>query len=103
MAQRTVDINILDRNLKVACPIGQESALLCAAEELNIRLTKTTSNSKLIATPEQTLLMTALNLANDLLKTKQQLQTEQAKNKQQIALLQSTIEQALIPIKKKQA
>jgi cell division protein ZapA len=102
MTQRTVEINVIDRKLKVACPIGQESALLGAAAELSDRLTIANSN-KSIATPEQAMLMTALNLANDLLRAKQALATEQAENKQKIALLQSTIEQALSPVNKKQA
>jgi len=102
MTQRTVEINVIDRKLKVACPIGQESALLSAAAELSDRLT-TAHNSKSIASPEQALLMTALNLANDLLKAKQKLKTEQKENKQKIALLQSTIEQALASSNKKQA
>lgn len=99
MTQRTVEINVLDRKLKVACPIGQETALLSAAAELSDRLTNL-RNSKSIATPEQTLLMTALNLTNDLLLAKQQLKTEKEENKKKIALLQSTIEQALAPTKK---
>ncbi len=102
MAQRTVEINVTDRKLKVACPVGQESALLSAAAELSERLTNA-SNSKSIATPEQALLMTALNLANELLTTKKQLQTEQKQNQQKITLLQSTIEQALTPPHNKQA
>ena len=102
MTQRTVEINVIDRKLKVACPIGQESALLNAAAELTARLTAA-NGSKSIATPEQTLLMTALNLANDLMVANQKLKTEQEENKQKIALLQSTIEQALSPKSKKQA
>lgn len=102
MTQRTVEINVIDRKLKVACPIGKESALLCAAAELSERLTAA-NNNKSIATPEQALLMTALNLANDLLSANQKLKTEQKENKQKIALLQSTIEQALASTSKKQA
>lgn len=102
MAQRTVEINVADRKLKVACPIGQESALLNAAAELSDRLAKA-SKGKSIATPEQALLMTALNLANDLLSAKKQLESEKKENKQKIALLQSTIEQALTPLQNKQA
>jgi len=102
MTQRTVEINVIDRKLKVACPIGQESALLSAAAELSDRIT-IANNSKSIASPEQALLMTALNLANDLLAANKQLKTEQKENKQKIALLQSTIEQALAPANKKQA
>ena len=100
MAQRTVEINIVDRKLKVACPIGQETALLTAAQELSDRLNKA-SASKVISTPEQTLLMTALNLANDLLKTKQLLKIEQQENQDKIALLQATIEQAISPNNRK--
>jgi cell division protein ZapA len=99
MTQRTVEINVLDRKLKVACPIGKESALLSSAAELSDRLMKV-QNSKSTGTPEQALLMTALNLANDLLATKQQLSAEQKENQHRIALLQSTIEQALAPAKK---
>lgn len=102
MSQRTVEINIIDRKLKVTCPIGQESALLSAAEELTMRLTKA-NKSKSIASPEQAVLMTALNLANELLATKQKLKAEQQENKARIALLQSTIEQAISPSNKKQA
>ncbi|MDP7591848.1 MAG: cell division protein ZapA [Litorilituus sp.] len=102
MAQRTVEITIEDRKLKVACPIGQESALLSSAAELSERLEKANS-TKSIATPEQALLMTALNLTNELLKAQQQLKTEQEENKEKIALLQSTIEQALTPKQSKQA
>jgi len=96
MSQRTVDINIIDRKLKIACPRGQETALLIAAAELTERLTQA-NKKKSIGTPEQTLLMTALNLANDLLKTQQQLANERQENKNKIALLQSTIEQAIYP------
>lgn len=102
MTQRTVEINIIDRKLKVACPIGQESALLGAATELSKRLALA-NNNKSIATPEQALLMTALNLANDLLIAEQKLKTEQKENQQKIVLLQSTIEQALAPNSKKHA
>lgn len=102
MPQRTVEINIVDRKLKVACPIGQETALLTAAQELTNRLEKAGSK-KSISTPEQTLLMTALNLANDLLQAKQALKNEQQDNQAKIDLLQSTIEQALSKDGKKSA
>jgi cell division protein ZapA len=100
MAQRTVEISIVDRKMKIACPHGQETALLSAARELSERLSKA-NLKKTVSTPEQTLLMTALNLANDLLKTQQQLAAQELENKEKIALLQSTIEQALAPISKK--
>ena len=96
MTQRTVEINVLERKLKVACPIGHESALLNAAADLSERLTKA-NQSKHIVSSEQALLMTALNLSNDLLAMKQQIENERIENQQKIALLQSTFEQALAP------
>jgi cell division protein ZapA len=102
MAQRTVEISIVDRKLKVACPHGQETALLSAARELTGRLDKA-NKAKTVSTPEQMLLMTALNLANDLLLTQQKLAAQELENKDKIALLQSTIEHALAPITKKSA
>jgi len=102
MSQRTVEINIIDRKLKVACPIGQETALLSAAAELTLRLSKA-NKSKSIASPEQAILMTALNLTNELLETKQKLKAEQVDHKKKIALLQSTFEQAISSSNKKQA
>lgn len=102
MAQRTVEIDIVDRKLKIACPTGQESALLSAAQELTARL-ENARKSKSVSTPEQNLLMTALNLANDLLKAQKHLRAEKSENQKKIALLQSTIEQALGPINKKSA
>jgi cell division protein ZapA len=102
MSQRTVEIKINDRKLKVACPIGQESALLIAAAELTSRLIKA-NKSKSLASPEQAILMTALNLTNELLASNQKLKAEQLEHKKEIALLQSTIEQAIAPTNKKQA
>ena len=102
MAQRTVEINVVDRKLKVACPVGQESALLSAAEELTMRFNKATSG-KSIATPEQAMLMTALNLTNELLMLKKKIKAEQQEHRRKIALLQSTFEQAMSPASKNQA
>jgi cell division protein ZapA len=47
--------------------------------------------------------MTALNLTNELLATQNKLKAEQQDNKEKIALLQSTIEQAIISTSRKQA
>ena len=94
MSKQTVEIKVIERKLKVACPRGQETALVSAAAELNNRLEKAI-NSDAITTPEQALLITALNLANDLLQCQQQMETERSQTQSKIELLQSTIEQAL--------
>ena len=102
MTSRTVEIKIQERKLKIACPMGKETALLLSAKALSERLDKLSAN-KSINNPEQALIMTALNLANDLLIAEQQLVTQQKNNQQKIALLQETIEQAIAPAMKKQA
>ena len=94
MSKQTVEIKVIERKLKVACPRGQETALVSAATELNTRLEQAIK-SDAIATPEQALLITALNLANDLLQTQQQMETDRNQTQSKIELLQSTIEQAL--------
>ncbi|NQY63288.1 MAG: cell division protein ZapA [Alteromonadaceae bacterium] len=102
MSHQTIEIKVIDRKLKISCPTGQETALVASATELNSRLEKA-SSGKTISTPEQALLLTALNLANDLLKAQQELHKERQENKNKIELLQSTIEHALNNQKNKQA
>lgn len=100
MAQNTVTIEVAKRRLKVACPQGQESALLQAAKEVSERLESTKGNIK---TPEQNMLMVALNLANEMLLAKQAHQHEIEALESKIGLLQSTFEQALQEPKEKSA
>ncbi|MGJ8693414.1 MAG: cell division protein ZapA [Thalassotalea sp.] len=102
MGKSAVSISINGRSLKVGCPSGEESALLAAAKELDNRL------MALIATGhcssyEQALLLTALNLTNDLLKQQNKSAEEKTNYESKVALLQSTIEQALIDQTYKQA
>lgn len=91
-----VEVTIAGKKVKIACPKGQESALFAAASELNKRVEQL-GNSDVINTPEQMMMMVALNLANDLLSVQKAHQEEREENANQIALLQSTIEQALAP------
>ena len=95
MSQHTVAIEIANRKLKVACPVGQETSLLCAAKEVTDRLEIASKSSKATNTPEQAMLMTALNLANDLLELRKEMEREKEDTKSKIELLQSTIEQVL--------
>jgi len=101
MGQQHLEITIADRTLKIACPTGQESSLLAAADELNARILKSNS-STMITTPEQSLLMTALNLSNDLLAAQTQIARERKAYQSKINLLKSTIERAMLENKEKQ-
>jgi cell division protein ZapA len=95
MSQHTVTINVANKRLKIACPAGHESALLQAAEEINKRLEKDTKKSANMKSPEQALVMMSLNLANDLIQARADLEQEREKMQSKIELLQTTIEQAV--------
>ncbi|SEL67001.1 cell division protein ZapA [Colwellia chukchiensis] len=99
MSQHTVTINVANKRLKIACPSGHESALLQAADEINKRLNQVAKQSQAAKTPEQALVMMALNLANDLIQTRAESEQEREKMQSKIELLQATIEQALKPSK----
>lgn len=95
MSQSAVEVNILGKSYKMACPVGQESALTGAADLLNEKLNEMKSRTK-ITKSEQLAVMAALNFCHEL-------KLEQAKNQeytdtmdQRIKMLQSTIENALI-------
>ena len=95
MSQHTVTINVANKRLKVACPAGHESALLQAADEINKRLDLEVKKSSAAKTPEQALVMMSLNLANDLVKARAELEQEREKMQSKIELLQATIELAV--------
>jgi cell division protein ZapA len=97
MSQHNVTIEVANRRLKIACPKGQESALLQSANEVNKRLEQGKKSTK---TPEQAMLMAALNLANDLLDTQKSSEQQLNEMQNKIDLLQETIEQAVNPKKK---
>lgn len=95
MSQNTLTINVAKKSLKIACPIGEESALLAAAHDLSTRYKDTDSKSQLNSSTEQTMLITALNLAHDLKKEQYAFEKEKLTLQSKIELLQSTIKDAL--------
>ena len=94
MAAKTMDIKLLERNYKVACPVGQESALQQAADALNQRLQETKENTQL-TNVEQIAVMTALNLCHEWIQDQKEQSAKTAKLEEKIQLLQATIEQAM--------
>lgn len=100
MSQHNVTIEVANRRLKIACPKGKESALLQSANEVNKKLAEGKTNNS-TKTPEQAMLMAALNLANDLVEIQQSSQQQLKEMQNKIDLLQQTIEQAVNAKKKK--
>ncbi|RUO68430.1 cell division protein ZapA [Idiomarina ramblicola] len=94
MTAKTMDIKLLERNYKVACPVGQESALQQAADALNERLQETKERTQL-TNVEQIAVMTALNLCHEWIRDQNDQAAKTAKLEEKIQLLQATIEQAM--------
>lgn len=95
MSQNTVTINVANKSFKIACPVGEESALLAAAHELTARFNTINEKASASTSAEQSMMMAALNLSYDLLNLKKSAEKEKITLQSKIELLQSTIEQAL--------
>ena len=66
MSKEGVKVQILDRNFTIACPPGEQESVEAAAEYLNHQLENMQDQSKVIGL-EHTLVLAALNIANELL------------------------------------
>ena len=63
-----ISISILDKDYKVACPPGEQSALLESAKFLDTKMREVRDSGNIMGS-ERIAVITALNMANDLLKT----------------------------------
>ena len=63
-----ISISILDKDYKVACPPGEQSALLESAKFLDSKMREVRDSGSIIGS-ERIAVITALNMANDLLKS----------------------------------
>lgn len=72
MAQNIVKINLLGKEYTVNCPPGQSEQLHLVITELEKRIANTQSKT-MLQTNENVLVMTAINMAHDLLDQKAQL------------------------------
>ncbi len=63
-----INISILDKDYKVACPVGEQSALLESAKFLDNKMREMRDSGTIMGS-ERIAVITALNMANDLLKT----------------------------------
>ena len=61
-----INISILDKDYKVACPVGEQPALLASAKYLDGKMREVRDSGSIIGS-ERIAVITALNIANDLL------------------------------------
>jgi cell division protein ZapA (FtsZ GTPase activity inhibitor) len=84
MTQTMVKINLLGKDYHINCPKGQSDQLRQAVEELEQRITDTQSKT-ILQSNENILIMTALNMAGDLLEQKATLDLLQTGKKRKIS------------------
>ncbi len=63
-----INISILDKDYKVACPPGEQSALLESAKFLDNKMREIRDSGNIMGS-ERIAVITALNMANDLLRS----------------------------------
>ncbi len=61
-----ISISILDKDYKVACPVGEQSSLLTSAKYLDTKMREVRDSGRIIGS-ERIAVITALNIANELL------------------------------------
>ncbi|MCZ6722646.1 MAG: cell division protein ZapA [Gammaproteobacteria bacterium] len=65
-----ISVSILDKDYKVACPSGEQPALLASAEYLDSKMREVRDSGNIIGS-EKVAVITALNITNDFLKSSQ--------------------------------
>ncbi len=68
-AAKPMDINIMGRGLKVACPVGEEAQLAAAVDFLNQKMQEIKDAGKVVSI-DRIAMIAALNIAHELLKSK---------------------------------
>ena len=65
-----ISVSILDKDYKVACPSGEQPALLASAKYLDSKMREVRDSGSLMGA-ERVAVITALNITNDLLNSNQ--------------------------------
>ena len=93
-ATKTLEIKLLDRELRVACPEEERGELLDAVAYLDKRMREIRDAGK-IASVERIALMAALNITHELLTTKVGRGVDLSDFKRRMNFMQAAIDEAL--------
>ncbi len=91
---KTLDVTILDREFRVACPEDERAELLEAVSYLDKRMREVRDTGK-VATVERIAIMAALNITHDFLTTRLGSGFDMGEFKRRITNMQATIDAAL--------
>jgi cell division protein ZapA len=90
---KALQINVMGREFRVACPENEQKDLLEAVDYLNRKMDEIRDNGKVIGV-ERIAIMAALNIANELLTTKVG-GFDMASIKRRMQNMETTLDQAL--------
>ncbi len=91
-----VTIRILDKEYQVACPAEERAALLDSAELLSSRMREIRDGGRVVGL-ERIAVMAALNIANDLLRSRDRGENLEVKAKAKVRAMRERVESALQP------
>jgi cell division protein ZapA len=91
---RSLDVNIMGREFRVACPEGEEQALLDAVAYLDRKMNDIRETGKIVGV-ERIAIMAALNIAHELLSARLPGGFDIGEFKRRMGSMQAQIEQAL--------
>ena len=89
-----VNVKILEKEYEVACPANERADLLDSAEMLNGKMREIRDSGK-VAGLDRIAVMAALNLANDLLKARDQGEVLESVAKKRLQAMRERVETAL--------
>jgi cell division protein ZapA len=91
---KSLDVSIMGRDFRVACPEGEEQALLDAVDYLDKKMSEIRDNGKVIGV-DRIAVMAALNIAHELLSARLPGGFDIGEFKRRMGLMQVQIEQTL--------
>lgn len=89
-----VTIRILEKEYQVACPPDERSALLDSAELLNAKMREIRDGGRVVGL-ERIAVMAALNIANELLRSRNRGEHLESKAKARVRAMRERVETAL--------
>jgi cell division protein ZapA len=89
-----VNVKILEKEYEVACPANERADLLDSAEMLNSKMREIRDGGK-VAGLDRIAVMAALNLANDLLKARDQGEVLESAAKERLQAMRERVETVL--------
>jgi cell division protein ZapA len=89
-----VNVKILEKEYEIACPANERADLLDSAEMLNSKMREIRDSGK-VAGLDRIAVMAALNLANDLLKARDQGEVLESTAKERLQAMRERVETVL--------